>query len=519
LARCPPSAASSELWWLVYEILLPGMDLLGEFVKKHGIDERGARTLNRCTPDIQLQVVTSFAPKVGIFFEDSTKQLLTLIRSIVGADGYALVDEEGGAAAGDDLSLKRKREEALLELGAEVGSEEELALFRHRYPMDDRAYDFLSNSPVSVRAQVMHQFRPRNPNDTDFSSLVTSLVRKARLTFEAEGGVIQAAPASGAFVGGLDPASIQLEAFRQRYPMDERAWDFLSNSSFATQARIVAEFNPRNQGDSDYSAPITAFVKALRNREMPQAASPAVKLQPGPRPPTEEDMEMFRLKFPVDERAWDFLTGSPPAVQHEVLNNFAPRYINDSDYSRPLTSYIKQAQDRVRASGMGNLLQPAVSSRSFVPGQDFGRRSSASSRPGGSGWLAGFRTCYPMDDRAFDFLEQSSAEVQEAVVLEFRPRRAGEDDYSAAITSFVRKVRTRFEASGWVPERWRADAAPPALLEGFKQRYPMDERAWDFLTTSSGNIQRAVLETFRPKREGEADYSRLITSFIRGQRA
>lgn len=82
-----------------------------------------------------------------------------------------------------------------------------------------------------------------------------------------------------------------------------------------------------------------------------------------------------------------------------------------------------------------------------------------------------------MDDRAFDFLEQQPAEVQEGVLLEFRPRRAGEDDYSGAVTSFVRKVRQHLEATpGYAPERWPADGPPPVLLEGFKLRYPMSAR-------------------------------------------
>merc|ERR1712129_117501 len=211
--------------------------------------------------------------------------------------------------------------------------------------------------------------------------------------------------------------------------------------------------------------------------------------------------------------------------QQDVLLNFSPRNMQDGDYSRPITAYVKQARDRQGGGGhVHQLVEPSRSSRS---GYDRDRNSSrheerrsSSSRHGAGSWLGAFRTCYPMDDRAFDFLEQSAVEVQEAILTEFKPRRPGEDDYSGAVTSFIRKVRSRYEAGGGArsEKRWRSDDTPVVLLEAFKSRYPMDDRAWDFLSTSPASLQRTVLERFQPKREGEGDYSRLITSFIRSNR-
>merc|ERR1719282_1252477 len=116
----------------------------------------------------------------------------------------------------------------------------------------------------------------------------------------------------------------------------------------------------------------------------------------------------------------------------------------------------------------------------------FGSASSGGSS-GASGWLRAFRTCYPMDARAFEFLESCPMEIQEAVVTEFNPKRAGETDYSAAVTSFVRRVRERLGAGPpGVRLTERRSAAPPSnLIKAFKLRYPMDDRAWDFLSSSS----------------------------------
>jgi len=218
-------------------------------------------------------------------------------------------------------------------------------------------------------------------------------------------------------------------------------------------------------------------------------------------------LDAFRARFPMDDRAFEFLSTSSVAVQQDVLQHFAPRNISDSDYSRPITSYIKQVRDRFE----GNT---SSASRGSFGGTNNGGSSGSSS------WLRAFKTCYPMDARAFEFLDSCPIEVQEAVVSEFNPKRAGETDYSAAVTSFVRRVRERLGAGPpGVRLVERRSAAPPCnLLKAFKARYPMDDRAWDFLSSSSGSVQRMVLEKFKPQREGERDYSRLITSFIRAQR-
>merc|ERR1712039_581565 len=52
--------------------------------------------------------------------------------------------------------------------------------------------------------------------------------------------------------------------FFLRYPCDERAQDFLNSSSPEVRARVVQEFRPRQEGDSDYSGAVTSFVRRMR---------------------------------------------------------------------------------------------------------------------------------------------------------------------------------------------------------------------------------------------------------------
>merc|ERR1719356_1666855 len=101
--------------------------------------------------------------------------------------------------------------------------------------------------------------------------------------------------------------------------MDERAWDFLIISSSAVQAKVVSDFKPRSEGDSDYSAAITAFVRAVTGRT---ATTPQ-------RGPTPSQLDAFRMRYAMDDRAFDFLMNCLPAVQQDVLQTFSPRSMQD----------------------------------------------------------------------------------------------------------------------------------------------------------------------------------------------
>lgn len=63
-----------------------------------------------------------------------------------------------------------------------------------------------------------------------------------------------------------------LEGFRQRYPMDDRAFDFLKCASAFVQQEVLERFSPQKQ-DSDYSALIISFAKKCREREPAMSAA------------------------------------------------------------------------------------------------------------------------------------------------------------------------------------------------------------------------------------------------------
>merc|ERR1712217_145771 len=136
-----------------------------------------------------------------------------------------------------------------------------------------------------------------------------------------------------------------------------------------------------------------------------------------------------------------------------------------------------------------------------------------------SEWARAMRTIFPMDDRAFEYLTMQPVEIQETAVMSFRPRQDGDPDYSGAITSFIKRIRQQGSVDGGRSFRHVPPGlAPTPLLDAFRRRYPVDDRAWDFLCQCHPASIRNVVETFKPKMEGEADYSGLLTSFVKRAR-
>lgn len=484
---------------------VPSPEELQEFRERYPTDDRAFEFLLGCPPETQAKVMASFDPRRKD--KDYSRQLTSFINSM---------SRDSAGKGPFNLFQKRHREDSLDDL------QEKLESFRSQYPMDDRAWDFLTTSSAEVCQRILREFSPRTEGDSDYSSLVTTLVKRARM--DSAEGLVVLKPGAGA--AGLQsatqkwrpvgPSQQQLTRFKEKFPMDERAWDYLSNTSGDVQRTVLDEFKPRRDDDVDYSAPVTAFIRSLENRAAAKG-------------PTKSQLDEFRLSFPADDRAFEYLTSSSAEVQMEVMSSFSPFNLTETDYSRQLTYYVKKVRDV--ATGLGipctyGADSDASASRTSAGGV---RAESSSQRHKTSrrSTLDAFRERYPMDERAFDFLQTLSADLQRVIISEFQPRREGDPDYSAPITSFIRSVRNRQEAPGAGPagtQSYRSErgggsggdaSAARSLLSGFRRRYPMDDRAFDFLQQASLEVQQDMLAEFRPRREGEADYSGAVTSFIR----
>ncbi|CAE7235471.1 ASPH [Symbiodinium natans] len=347
-----------------------------------------------------------------------------------------------------------------------------------------------------------------------------------------------------------------LQHFRSRYPFDDDAYNYIMNSSIEVQRELLRDFKPKQEGEEDYSALIMGFTKKRRqsvkerqqlNRFVPQhyehyqpdyqsfgtfGAEQDVSL-------TEHELQAFRDRYPFDEDAYRYIVSSPPHVQREILRTFKPPREGEEDYSALVITFSKRC-------------------RNAAPSWD---TSPMSRGPSGAEYEA-FRQRYPFDDDTHNYLQSSPPEVRRQVLQSFKPPREGEADYSALLISFCKKMREqrlppqltapqlgkggyqsqpRNLGVGLWPQMqqpshqppWHQPPPPPAprggrfreeryagydgddvALHTFRQRYPMDERAFDFLRSSQPWVQQAVLERFSPQRQ-DSDYSALIISFAK----
>eukprot|EP00927_Polykrikos_kofoidii_P052725 TRINITY_DN46662_c0_g1_i1.p1 TRINITY_DN46662_c0_g1~~TRINITY_DN46662_c0_g1_i1.p1 ORF type:complete len:218 (-),score=28.93 TRINITY_DN46662_c0_g1_i1:137-718(-) len=171
-----------------------------------------------------------------------------------------------------------------------------------------------------------------------------------------------------------------------------------------------------------------------------------------------EAVEAFAARYPMDDRAFAYLASSSFEVRERVLTTFrSPREEPLADYSAPVTAYVKQSRyafgegpgisggllacaddswDRERKDGTIPRDEAADEARRHpsVP-RDTGGRRSVEER------LRDFFDRYPVDTRAADFLSSCTRAVIERVVREFVPKHEGEDDYSALVMSFTKRMR------------------------------------------------------------------------------
>jgi len=324
----------------------------------------------------------------------------------------------------------------------------------------------------------VREFRPRSEGDADYSAAITSFIKYkgnwiggkgggapgmmagqpgmmagqpqfAQQQFAQQGaGMQQGAPAGGfqrpagmpnpnaAWASAeIDPyaAPVDLESFRAQYPMDDRAWDFIQNVDQRVQRRIVETFKPHREGEADYSAKITSYVKSIKTQHREVQAEVTL---------TQEAVDAFFTKFPCDQRATEYFNEIPREMQAAILRDFRPRSEGDSDYSAAMTSFIKYKQSAPWAGGKGGGGMGGKgggAAQGMMPAQQFAGAGMQAGGPLTQQSVDAFFSRYPADQRACEYFSTCTVDVQTAVVQQFRPRQEGDADYSAALTAFIKR--------------------------------------------------------------------------------
>mmetsp|Transcript_65846 Transcript_65846/g.186972 ORF Transcript_65846/g.186972 Transcript_65846/m.186972 type:complete len:484 (+) Transcript_65846:55-1506(+) len=444
---------------------------------------------------------------------------------------------------------------------ADLVKEAAIANFAQRFPIDEKAKDRLRQLPDDALQRVFEDFRPPADSNPDFSRrLVGFLKGFSHASPGGQGGSWSQPFASFAGGGGGALALTsqdnsvpmeELEHFRSSYPVDARAFDYLKIVPPEVQRRVVSTFKPPGV-QPDYSKIVTAHIKfcLTKHREeggqahrAPAGAAPGLLqslgglasmaslagLSPeqlvgqlsevtaaGDALP-QEQLQLFRSSYPMDERAFEYLAMAPPDVQQRAISTFRPPGVQP-DYSKIVTAHVKfclmQQKEQPQApagstvsSAMLNLKAAAAITRPLA-----GSSSNVSGEE-----LELFRSMYPMDERAFDYLSGSPPEVQERVIDTFNVAEV-QSDYSKAITAHVkfclRQHKEQVPGQIALPAGTDAQQAVQMLTE-FHQKYPTDERAWNYLLQSSAEVKQRVLTEFCPPQGVEGDYSKAVTAYIR----
>lgn len=376
-----------------------------------------------------------------------------------------------------------------VEASAEVALAQGIRMFVQRYPVDTRAYEYLVTSSSVVVAHVLRDFRPQREGDADYSSLVTSYVKRVRGMYieprgpssglshggPSHGGPRTSGPPNGAapppWRSGAAPANASvpkarsgggvprdlaaalvtpgLDEFFSRFPVDERAYDYFLHSSPDVQDTVLREFQVRKEGESSYAGLFTSFVKKCRMGSLSDSVGRGhlagssgqsehvldkVEFEEAVQEMESLVLEDFRARFPMDERAFQYLCGSPKEVQDKVRESFVPQRLEDSDFSAAVTAYVKTLRRQFQESQGGFNLERHEESVRVHHKREESQNINDEDRNE-------FFERWPCDARALDYFDASPVEVQAQVILEFKPRSEGDADYSAAVTAFIKRCR------------------------------------------------------------------------------
>lgn len=435
----------------------------------------------------------------------------------------------------------------------------QLDAFLIQYPIDDRAKSYLESSPPSVIAKVLDNFKAKKEGEADYSALVISFTKRCRA------GEASEAPSKEVLTVSPD----ELEEFRAKFPIDEEAFSYLQNSPPEVQVEVIRKFKPKRDDEDDYSALVITYTQRVRSgsRNAPPSARsagqeqhrrPAVQYMPAapvyyaPAPVShrgygavlprrgslEADLQQFFRRFPCDEAAYNYVTSSPPHVQMQVLNGFTPKREGDSDYSAIVISFTKKCREKPQAAAAPHVQYPTPQMHMYPPPSQGMRRGPPAYHAefDVDRELHAFRQRFPMDDRAFTYLCETPPDALMQMLESFVPPRHDDTDYSAPVIAFAKKCRARGGSQesvvfakgyghsamggqpfggGQVQSRGRHRDSIEDRLDAFTRRYPVDERAFAYLSESPPDVISRVLDDFKPKREGEGDYSGAVVAFVK----
>ena len=265
-----------------------------------------------------------------------------------------------------------------------------------------------------------------------------------------------------------------LQDFRLRYPHDDRANEMLVKSDVSVQRVVLAEFNCRRGRESDYSALLVAAVRRSMGREY------------------EGVVKVFFTKYGfIGNQELLTLYNKDVYVQAQSVRD---AWLVAGD---KVAFMLGEVQGQPQAVAVRVLSGPGLSRHTGIVMSFFD--------PPGYGFIK-YRDA-GKDSQAYlkgDEARQAGVVVGDCCTFCLEGHAKGMQ---------ARHVEKQDAAEGdtLVPDA----ALVPQLLQDFRTRYPHDDQAHEKLVKSDETVQRAVLVEFKPKGEGESDYSALLVTVVR----
>eukprot|EP00931_Biecheleriopsis_adriatica_P111202 TRINITY_DN85553_c0_g1_i1.p1 TRINITY_DN85553_c0_g1~~TRINITY_DN85553_c0_g1_i1.p1 ORF type:complete len:420 (-),score=53.63 TRINITY_DN85553_c0_g1_i1:136-1395(-) len=390
----------------------------------------------------------------------------------------------------------------------------DLEAFAARYPMDEAAISYIQKSLPEVQREVMRDFKPKQEGEADYSALIISFCKRRRQSHQQQHFIAAPPAPQPQFRGRLDEVEAsaeevddlaqQVQALRDRYPFDDAAYNYVVKSAPSVQREILAGFTPKKEGEDDYSALVISFAKKCRANAFAEGAEYSDR----------DEYESFRQRYPFDEDTHHYLSTSRPEVRKYVMQNFKPPREGEADYSALLITYCKRC--RVTADdlgGKGKGRQAYSAPPAYSP-------PAPSYSKGGRGYAApeydrGFGRDYAIRDYGRDYGRDQGRDTYGRDFEKGRGRdeRGYQGDSRNSWSNGYSSGGGKGKGGAYGGHRQDARGHQgEGALHDFRRRFPMDDRAFDFLRGLPFEARRQVLDGFAPPRE-DSDYSALVIGY------
>uniref|UniRef100_A0A7S4WCL7 Uncharacterized protein n=1 Tax=Alexandrium monilatum TaxID=311494 RepID=A0A7S4WCL7_9DINO len=333
--------------------------------------------------------------------------------------------------------------------------------FAAQWGLDEAARVALLQLDPETQVKVISDFSPK-PGTRDVNRLFHGFIKSVRtgphfkVAQQPVAEALEALPADAAPPGAEEKLSgqswhvqtdtVDVEAFLNRWGLDEAAQAMMMDQPPEVQARVIGEFAPK-PGTRDVNRLLHGFIRSVRTRAAPP-----------PRSANHATVEAIARR--EQEEAYRHAASQALAAQEEMVVLEEPSYRYD-----PEDNYL------VLEESVADNPQPVPYTHHRMASR--GRAAWGSSAPQSSGApglprfqdVPSFISHWGLDAAAQAALQQLAPDMQAKVLSDFAPK-AGTRDVNRLFHGFIRSIQTTFPGQASQGGRAPDTRAPPSQ-QGF----------------------------------------------------